>query len=150
MYTEAQLQRVELWLAEGNARQARSDARRIHKAVRELEAGVLEARTERLLDRAEAALADYEASLSHLRQSLSIARHTGAGYEEALTLMELGRVLLASPHTRGRAGQPLRRAASMLSRMDAIFDLADVERPRLKNLASYSHSVMANRQLTRY
>ena len=128
LHTEALLQRVELWLAEGDANRARRDVRRILKIVRELEAGVLEARAERLLGRAEAALGAPEASRSHLRQSIVIARHSGAGYEEALALIELGRVLLASPRGRGRASRPLQRAASILSRMDAIIDLADVGR----------------------
>jgi class 3 adenylate cyclase/tetratricopeptide (TPR) repeat protein len=128
LHTEALLQRVELRLAEGDANRARRDVRRILKTVRELEAGVLEARAERLLGRAEAVLDDDEASRSHLRQSVLIARHAGAGYEEALALIEFGRVLLASPGSRGRAGQLLRRAASILSRMDAVIDLADIER----------------------
>jgi hypothetical protein len=122
------LQRVELRLAENDASRARRDVKRVLQVVRQLEAGVLEARAERLLGSAQAALGNGEASRSHLRQSVAIARQAGAGYEEALALVEIGRLLLASPNSRGRASQPLRRAGSILSRMDAVLDLADVER----------------------
>lgn len=128
LHAEALLQTVELRLAERDATRARRDVRRILKIVRELEAVVLEARAERLLGRAEAALGDEEASLSHLRESVMIARRAGAGYEEALALIEIGRVLLARRKGRARAGEPLRRAASILTSMDAAIDLAEIGR----------------------
>ena len=128
LHAEALLQRVELLLAEGNANGARRDVRRILKTVRELEAVVLETRGERLFGRAEAALGDEEASLSHLREAVMIARRTGAGYEEALALVEISRVLLARRKGRAQAAQPLRRAASILTSMNAAIDLAEVRR----------------------
>jgi len=45
--------------------------------------------------------------------------------EEALSLVELSRVLLASPRTRTQAGRPLQRAIGVLSRMGAALDLQD-------------------------
>jgi tetratricopeptide (TPR) repeat protein len=128
LHAEALLQRIELQLAEHDAAGARRDVRRVLKTVQKLETSVLEARAERLLGLAEASLDRTGPALLHLRQSVAIARQAGALYEEALALSDLARVLLGSPRSRGLAARSLRRASSILSRMDAASDLADVER----------------------
>jgi class 3 adenylate cyclase/tetratricopeptide (TPR) repeat protein len=127
LLTEALLQKIELHLAAGRTRRARSECRRVLRNVGGLEAKVLEARGERLLGQAEAALGLSERALAHLRQSIAIARQAEAEYEEALSLLALARLNLATPSTRGSARRPFRRAASMLSRMGASFDLTEFQ-----------------------
>ena len=128
LLTEALLQRVELLLAEGRPRQARRECHRLLAEVRELEAKVLEARAQRLLGRAEAGLGRPAPAIAHFREAVALARQAAAGYEEGLALLELGRVTRqSSPRSRG-AGQPLRRAASILAGMGAAADVAEAER----------------------
>ena len=127
LLTEALLVKLEWRLAAGDALNARRECRRALADARALEAKVLEARGERLLGRAEAALGDPERARAHFRASISIARHAGASYDEALSLLSLGRMLLASPATRRQGGRPLRRAIGILSRMGAALDLAEAQ-----------------------
>jgi len=124
---DALLQQVELRLAAGSARAARIECRRVLRDIRGLDAKVLEARGERLLGRAEAALGNQESARSHIRASITIARHAGAEYEEALSLVALARVHLATPRTRQSAGRPFRRAAKILARMGASLDFAGLQ-----------------------
>ena len=77
-----------------------------------------------MLGRAEAALGDTARALSHLHASVAIARRAGAGYEEAIALVELARVLIPSAATRQRRGRLLQRAIGILSSMGAAPDLA--------------------------
>ena len=63
----------------------------------------------------------------HLRESILIARRSGAGYEEALSLIELGRVLKPSGQTSGRGTRALRRAVAILSAMGAAPGLKRAE-----------------------
>jgi len=128
LLTEALLQRVELLLAEGRPRQARRECHRLLAEVRELEAKVLEARAQRLLGRAEAGLGRPAPAIAHFREAVALARQAAAGYEEGLALLELGRVTRQSSPRSRRAGQPLRRAASILAGMGAAADVAEAER----------------------
>jgi class 3 adenylate cyclase/tetratricopeptide (TPR) repeat protein len=128
LVTEGRLQAVELRLAAGDAVTARRDGRRALAEARRLEARVLEARGERLLGRAESALGGVDRALVHLRGSIAIARSAGAGYEEGLSLLELGRVQLANPRSRRLAERSLRRAVDVLSRMNAALAWSEAER----------------------
>jgi len=125
---EALLQQVELRLEAGNAGVARRECRRVLRDVRGLDAKVLEARGERLLGQAEAALGGLDAARARLRASITIGRQAGAEYEEALSLLALARVLLASPVRERQAVRPLQRAIAILSRMGAALDLAEARR----------------------
>jgi tetratricopeptide (TPR) repeat protein len=127
LLTEALLQRVELRLAAGQARQARRECGRVLRTSRELKTAPLEVRAERLLGRAEAALGDPVRARSHLRASAVLARKAEASYEEALTLMELARVLQVSVLTRSQATRLLKRSIAILSRMGAALDLAEAQ-----------------------
>ena len=127
LIADAQLQQIELQLAAGRARPARRESSRMLEELRQIASKVLESRAERLLGRAEAALGKTEAGIRHLRESIVIARRSGAGYEEALSLIELGRALKAFGRTSGRATRALRRAAAILSAMGAAPDLREAE-----------------------
>ncbi len=139
---EALLQQVDLRLAAGNASKARSECRRVLRDVRRLDAKVLEARGERLLGQAEAELGDLDAARDRLRASIRIARQASAEYEEALSLLALARVLLASPVSDRQAARPLQRAIAIFSRMGAALDMAearkllDNSRPTLMSAAA--------------
>ena len=126
--TEALLQKAEVQLAAGDNLRARRECRRAIVDIRSREARVLEARAERLLGRAEASLRETVRAQAHLRASVAIARRTGAGYEEALSLRELGAIMLAVPDARQRAARVLRRAISILSKMGAALDLVEAEK----------------------
>jgi tetratricopeptide (TPR) repeat protein len=128
LMTEALLQKAELHLAAGDTLQARRECRRALGDIRAREARILEARAERLLGKAEASLGETARARAHLRASLAIARKTGAGYEEALSLRDLGAILFAVPATRPRARKILGRAIRILSKMGAALDLADAEK----------------------
>jgi tetratricopeptide (TPR) repeat protein len=125
---EALLQKAELHLAAGDAIQARRECRRALGDIRAREARILEARAERLLGRAEASLGETARGRTHLRASVAIARRTGAGYEEALSLRDLGAILYDIPAARPRAARILGRAIKILSKMGAALDLAEAER----------------------
>jgi len=127
LLTEALLQKVELRLEAGDALTARRECNRVLSDARRLGARVLEARGERLLGRAEAALGDTDRACEHLRASIAIARHSGAGYEEGLSLLELARAYFAALDSGGRAARPLRRAISILSRMGAAPALSEAQ-----------------------
>ncbi len=127
LLTDALLQKVELRLAAGKAKEARRECRRVLSQAHELQTRLLEARGERLLGRAEAALEQMDRARSCLHTSILTARRAGASYEEALSLIELARVLLAAPGTRGLAARPLRRATGILSRMGAELDLKEAQ-----------------------
>ncbi|MGH8631150.1 MAG: tetratricopeptide repeat protein, partial [Burkholderiales bacterium] len=130
LLTDALLQKVELRLAAADALRARRECRRVLTAARRLEARILEAHGERLLGRAEAALGRPEQARSHFRASVAIARQTGAGYEEALSLRDLGAILFAVPAARRQAARVLGRAIRILSKMGAALDLEDAEKVR--------------------
>ena len=125
--TEALFQQVELRLATGRIPEARRQARRLLRDARGLDAKVLAARGERLLGRAEAALGASERARGHLHTSITIARQAGAEYEEALSLLALARLNLATPRTRQSAGRSFRRAAKILARMGASLDFAGLQ-----------------------
>ena len=126
--TEALIQKAELHLAAGDTLQARRECRRALDDIRAREARILEARAERLLGKAEASLGETTRAGTHLRASIAIARKTGAGYEEALSLRDLGAILLTVPAARPRAMKILGRAIRILSKMGAALDLADAEK----------------------
>jgi len=107
---------------------ARRECRRVLRDVRGLDAKVLEARGERLLGQAEGALGHLDAARARLRASITIGRQAGAEYEEALSLLALARVLLASPVSERQAARPLQRAIGILSRMGAALDLAEAHK----------------------
>jgi class 3 adenylate cyclase/tetratricopeptide (TPR) repeat protein len=125
--TEALFQQVELRLATGKIREARRQARRLLRDATGLDAKVLSARGERLLGRAEAALGASELARGHLRTSIAIARQAGAEHEEALSLLALARLNLATPRTSRSAGRPFRRAAKILARMGASLDFSGLQ-----------------------
>jgi class 3 adenylate cyclase/tetratricopeptide (TPR) repeat protein len=122
---EAQLQQAELHLATGNIKQSRRLCRRALLQIRAQDAKVLEARAERLLGKAEAALGDLSRARTHFQASITIASRTGAGYEEALSLRELGGVLHAGSAAGRQASKTMERAARILTKMGASVDPAD-------------------------
>jgi tetratricopeptide (TPR) repeat protein len=122
LLTEAHLQRAELHLAVGDVLRARRECRRALRDIRTRETKVLEARAERLLGKVEASLGKTALARAHLRTSISIAHRTGAGFEEAVSLRELGTILHAVPATRARAAGILARASRILSKMGAALD----------------------------
>jgi len=125
--TEALLQQVELRLALGNARKARTECRRVLRDVRGLDAKVLEARGERVLAGAEAALGNIERALAHARLSVALARRIGADYEEARALVLQARLLRDSARTRSGVRKALQRAITILSRVGAKPELAEAQ-----------------------
>jgi tetratricopeptide (TPR) repeat protein len=126
--TEALLQKAELHLAAGDTLHARRECRRALGDIRAREARILEGRAERLLGKAEASLGETARARTHLRASVAIARKTGAGYEEALSLRDLGAILFAVPAARPQARRILGRAIRILSKMGAALDLAEAEK----------------------
>jgi len=126
--TEALLQKAELHLAAGDTLHARRECRRALGDIRAREARILEGRAERLLGKAEASLGETTRARAHLRASVAIARKTGAGYEEALSLRDLGAILFAVPAARPQARRILGRAIRILSKMGAALDLAEAEK----------------------
>jgi tetratricopeptide (TPR) repeat protein len=128
LMTEALLQKAELHLAAGETLKARSECRRALVDIRAREARVLEARAERLLGRVEASLGETARAQLRLRASIAIARRTGAGYEEALSLRDYGAILHDLPAARPRAARMLGRAIRILTKMGAALDLADAEK----------------------
>jgi tetratricopeptide (TPR) repeat protein len=128
LMTEALLQKAELHLAAGDTLQGRRECRRALRDIYARETRILEARAERLLGRAAASLGDTDRAQSHLRTSVAIARRTGAGYEEALSLRELGALLFAVPAAGPRATRILAQAIGILSKMGAKLDLAEAEK----------------------
>jgi class 3 adenylate cyclase/tetratricopeptide (TPR) repeat protein len=125
--TEALLQKAEFNLASGSTHRARRECRWALRDIRVREARVLEARAERLLGRVEASLGQTSRARSHFRTSIAIAREIGAGYEEALSLRELGSMLVRVPGSKKQAAAILRRATEILFKMRATLDLAEAE-----------------------
>jgi hypothetical protein len=81
-----------------------------------------------LLGRVEASLGETARAQLRLRASIAIARRTGAGYEEALSLRDYGAILHDLPAARPRAARMLGRAIRILTKMGAALDLADAEK----------------------
>jgi class 3 adenylate cyclase/tetratricopeptide (TPR) repeat protein len=125
--SEALLQKAELHLASGDPLRARRECRRAMIDIRAREARVLEARAERLLGRTEASMGRASRARAHFRTSIAIARGIGAGYEEALSLRELGSLLRGVAGASGQAQATLGRAVKILSRMGAALDLAEAQ-----------------------
>ncbi len=109
---EAELQLVEVRIAQSRWKDALTRSRAVVERSRESGAKLMEARGERLTGVARWRMGDVATAEEHLRGSAALARKIAASIEELHTLVELARLLADT----GRSAQ----AARMVSRADTI------------------------------
>jgi tetratricopeptide (TPR) repeat protein len=128
LLAEARLQSGELRLAQGRAQLALREALAALDEAKALNARLLEASAERLVALAYAAMGNHDAAWTHGALSVTLATQAHAEHERARSAIVLARIAVAA----GRRVPPsvmigLRRATSVLDRMDARRELAAAE-----------------------
>lgn len=128
MLDEAELQLVEVRLAQSRWRDALKRGTDVVERSRASGAKLMEARGERLIGVAQRGLGNAEAATTHLRESAALARKIGASIEEASALVELASLFVDTGRVK-QTGRIIDRAERIARR---IGDARQIE--RLRNL----------------
>jgi len=92
MLAEAELQPVELWLLQGNKKEALNSCKGVLKNIKGLDAKLLQVKGERMPGMCLMEVGEVEAASIHIRESVELANKIGADLEHARSLIALAQL----------------------------------------------------------
>jgi len=121
----AKLQLAELLIEKDDANAAKEMAIKILNKAREMNISGLELIADRVVAKACLQFNDFENASTHISNSIKLANKIGAEHEEALSIVLLTRVAIASNQITPSVRSSLERAIGILSKIGAQLDLAE-------------------------